>query len=219
MKRECKSWVRALCCAGALAGLLAVPAHASLWEVTMNTASQNGTLAVMFFDLVDGDGATNNTANIVNFGTDGTLGAGSGDPAGAVTGSLPGTVVMNQVDPPPPILVSLSQDITLGDTVSFRLDLTENFAPGGILPDSFAFSIFGFDANGGLIDIFDLTDPTICSALWVLDLDGSGAQQTCSPLITVRQLQTPVPAPAPLWLVLLGLPLLGIRRSADRPAA
>jgi hypothetical protein len=178
----------------------------SIFQVSIDTATLSGTAATLAFNLIDGDGVSNNVVSITNFATNGTLGAAVADPPGAVTGALPGSTTLSD----PVFFNALMQEITLDTTLTFTLALTESFA-GGPLPDALA--VFLLDA-AGLASLVSTTDPTGADALFAVDITGAafGALQTFTPMASV----TAIPEPSALLLLLTGLAgLLAYRRQHD----
>ena len=177
-------------------------ARAATFEVTLDTSSLSGTAARLAFDLIDGDGVVNNTAAISGFSTDGTLGAST--TSGGVTGSLPGGFTLDDTA----FFNELLQDLTLGTTVAFILDVTTAFAGGA--PDSF--SLFLLDPGSALSLV---TTGLLGDALMIVDIDGTGggalavaAATTPSIPVVVTPIAT-VPAPWSLMLVALGFAWAG----------
>ncbi len=120
-------------------GAVCSPGFAAVYDVTIDTTDLSGTDAYLAFDLIDGDSvAANNTATISNFLTDGNL--GMADSTGGVSGALPGTVTITDTD----AFNELLQAATLANSISFRLDLTEN-NPGGSVPDALSFFLLNSD--------------------------------------------------------------------------
>jgi len=172
-------------------------AYAVSFEVTVDTSSLAGVDGQLAFDLIDGDGATNNSVLISDFVTDGTLGSAS--VLGGVSGSLPGSVTISDTD----FFNELLQGINLGDLISFTLDVTTNFAGG--VPDSFSFFILDSTALISLV-----TTDLLGNALFVIDIDGTatGALSVASltePTLLVGV--TAVPEPSSILLLAVALPL------------
>jgi hypothetical protein len=183
-------------CGGAVPDVSAT----SLFEVFIDTTTLTGTDAVLAFNLVDGDALANNVVTIANFSTDGTLGAAVANPPSAVVGAFPGTVTIADTA----LFNELLQGITLDTTITFTLNLTENFA-GGLVPDQF--SLFLLDTTD--LPLFSTSDPTDAHALFAIDITGvafGNLQRftaTSSPAATVRV--APVPEPGPLLLLTTGV--------------
>src|SRR4051812_1745925 len=81
--------------------------------VSIDTSSIAGTSAQLAFDVADG-GAPANSVVISDFTTDGTLGPSSA--TGGVSGSLPGSVTLNDAA----FFSELLTGLILGTTISFN---------------------------------------------------------------------------------------------------
>jgi hypothetical protein len=151
----------------ALLGLLvlSLPARAQLaYDVSVNTTGLNGTAGLLAFDLTDGDGVANNTALVSAFATDGTLAPGGNTDIGGATGDLPGDLTIADSS----FFNESARGITLGNSLFFRLLLTNHFAGGA--PDEFAF--FLLDSTG-TTSLVQTSDPTGANALFTVDLTGA----------------------------------------------
>jgi hypothetical protein len=117
------------------------------------------------FDFIDGDSISgNNTVVVSDFYTTVTLGNSS--VSGGVTGTLiPGPVKLTDSG----FFNEFLQELTLGDTIRFTLNLTEQRASGSPTPDSFVF----FLLDDLLLPLFATTDPTSADALFAVDIDGT----------------------------------------------
>ncbi|CDH44513.1 hypothetical protein BN874_170036 [Candidatus Contendobacter odensis Run_B_J11] len=188
------------------------PAHATTLQFSLNTAALNGTAASLAFDFIGNDGlAGNNTVVVSNFYTSGTLG----------NNSFSGGIAVTHPSPPGPFPVTLTdsgffneflQELTLGDTVSFTLNLTEQLASSGSsTPDSFSF--FLLDAS--LLPLFATSDPLGADALFAVDINGtpSGTRYLFNYAGTggtpVTWTLEPVAVPLPSTALLVGVGLLG----------
>jgi hypothetical protein len=177
-------------------------------DVIVDTTLLSGTSAILAFDLLDGDPAAN-IATISNFSSDGALGASS-TIGGPVAGTLPGTVTIADGA----FFNEYQQDITLGSTLSFRIDLT-SVTTGSPFPDSFSFFIL----DAFLLPLFTTSDPTGSDSLFVIDIDGSatGAISTfvatdSPPSATWLVMPViPVPEPTTLSLFAIGLGCAALR--------
>ena len=177
-------------------GLPPPDAFATPINVSIDTAAISGTEALLTFDLFDFDGVSNNSAVVLAFSTDGTL--GSAATTGDVSGSLPGTVTISDTVG----VGELLQGIILGSSIAFVLDLTTNFAGGQ--PDSFSLFLLDPATSFSLVDTNLLGD-----ALFTADIVGSPQGLSLS----VSGGNTPdvgvsaavVPEPSTFTLMALGL--------------
>lgn len=162
-------------------------------QISVDTSALAGSSAKLAFELIDGDFAINNSATISGFAETGAN-LGAATTLGGVSGSLPGSVVIDDTD----FFNLLEQEITLGDSFSFILDVTSNFDPMGSFPDSFSF--FLLDAAGIPIDTDILSD-----ALLTVDFDGSSmgvlTVASVTPGVSLRVVTQQVPEPGTLWLI------------------
>jgi hypothetical protein len=183
----------------------------------INTSALAGQDARLEFDLFDGDlSPGNNSVTIFNISTDGTLGSAICDPGLGCSGGPPFAITDAAS------FGQLLQDLTLGNTLSFTLDLTTNFSGvAGAAPDRFFLNLLDPDSNFTLIDtnLDRLSDAVpVQDALIFIDLVG-GARGHDISLATSTGPSVPigiVPEPGALSLMILGLPLLWAL--ARRPA-
>lgn len=138
----------------------------SIFDIAIDTRPLAGMNAQLAFDLTRGDGATN-SISILGFTTDATVGAAT-SMGGPAIGGLPGATTLGDGE----FFNELLQDLTLGDSISFRLSLTENFAG----PTPAEFSLFMLDPATGL-PLFSTSDPTGADALFALDITGAAFGQ------------------------------------------
>jgi hypothetical protein len=190
-----------------------MPVLASSFFVDIDTSSLAGTQASLnlAFDFIESDGAVNNTALISHFQTDGSFDTNLASSEGDVNGNLNNTVTLGDSF----FFNEHLQPITLGNTLQFQLDTTNQFAEGAVVPDAFSFFILG--TNG--LPLFATTDATGADALFQLVLTGLGtgnlsvftATGQPNPTWTV----TNVPLPGAFGLMLLGC--LSLFRRNRRP--
>jgi len=177
-------------------------AMATLLDVSIDTSSLSGTSAQLAFDLIDGDGVANNMATITAFSRGGII--ASLDPGltfGDVIGNLPNEVVIKDTV----FFNEYIQPINLGNSITFTVDLTVNYA-GGFLPDQFSFFIL--DEFGSSSIVFT-DDPLDTHALLAFDITGGdlGNLQLFRPLPTSGvswSARETVPEPYTIWLIGIG---------------
>ena len=188
---------------------------ASDYDITINTASLNGTDASLAFDLVSG-GSFGNSATISDFVTNG-IPTVNGPNSGAVFGALPGTVTLSDSS----FFNEYLEGITLGSTVSFQLDVTSHAPTGGALPDTFSLFVLDSSAASSLLTT---TDPSGADALVSIQINGSASGilgvYTATPgvmaTVTPAQPSTGVPEPDVLTLMILGVSAAAIFRRMGR---
>jgi hypothetical protein len=179
-------------------------AHAGSFDVTIGTAELSGGDALLAFDLVDGDGATGTLLGLSSLEVVGgslagieLSGGASGDPA--THAALDDSDFFNE----------LAQSLSLGSSLTFRIDVTSISAPGTPVPDSF--SIFLLDPTSGLTLVhtdlpgdalltFDLVQPLAPVA--------AGLGEPTSPRLDVTVSAVPEPATASLLLGALAVVVL-----------
>jgi hypothetical protein len=122
---------------------------AVVFNINVNTTSLAGTTVNLAFDFINGDGLTNNTAQVSNFLTDGNFDPNLGSLTGGVSGLLNSTVIFSDTS----FFNEFLQPVTLGNAFQFQLYTTN--ALTGLLPDSFSFFILG--SNG--LPLVTTTDP------------------------------------------------------------
>lgn len=124
----------------ALGLTLALPARAETWQVSIDTTSLAG--AGGYLDLQLNPGASDAQpvqVSISHFSTDALLGAGMAD--GAVSGSLPGELVMDNAD----ALNAWLQGMVFGSHIAFTLDMNSTLNAGS--GSSFATLLWDADFN------------------------------------------------------------------------
>lgn len=150
--------------------LLSLAAASASTVATIDTTGLSGTTGDLVFDFTGGGGPSGNTASILDFTTDGTL--GSALTTGTVTGTtLPGEVDLT-VDNSSVFFSEYLTGFTYGTSISFNLDTTTN-APGALSsPDEFALYLLDSEGENSLITT---SDPTFANSLLIFDIDGSQA--------------------------------------------
>ena len=174
----------------------------SIYDVTIGTSSLAGSGATLAFDLTSG-GSLANTASISSFSSDALLGS-NGPNSGSATGALPGVV---SLDTKTYFFNEYLQGLTLGNSMSFQLDVTTNAPTGGALPDTLAFFILDPTASYSLPTT---SDPTGANSLFTLQIDGSpsgvvGNYGGTPSGVDVTLTSVSVPEPGTLGLMAIGL--------------
>ncbi|CAH1386346.1 NF038129 family PEP-CTERM protein [Candidatus Nitrotoga sp. M5] len=198
-------------------GLSTALSHANaIYDVTLDTSSISGGTYSLVYDLIDGDGAINNTVTLNNFmfgggaitGTPPNLtGGASGDMSSTVT--LMDTIFFNSFD----------QAFTAGNLLSFTIDIPSNLFGSGFA-DNFSFYLLDSTFNP-----IATNDPFGAGAFLTVDLSAPLNIQTFSstdanhpvsaPLVTVAV--ATVPTPGMLWLLVPGLVgMVGVSRLKAR---
>src|SRR5262245_25788048 len=123
-------------------------------SITLGTTALAGTDARLEFDLLDGDLSENNNATISGLTTDGILGTATCEMGVSCTGG-PSFTISDTGG-----LGQFLQDLTLGGSVAFNLDFTNNFAGSGA-PDRLVLFLLDPDTNFTLVDtnLDRLSDP------------------------------------------------------------
>jgi len=188
--------------------LAASSAFADFYEVTLDTSSLTGSSAYLYLQYTPVNGVAS-SATVFNFSTDGLLGAqdtvnvvnGS-----AVTGSLPGTVVLGNANG----TNDYNHALTLGSIVDFIVYTANAANSTGTGGSTFSVGLFGdaagltplLNVNGGL---------TAGTALMINQFD-NGATSTLS-LDSTATANATTPIPAAAWLLGSGIMgLAGLRR-------
>jgi hypothetical protein len=187
-----------------LTTLLVTKASADSFDVSLNTSSLTGT-QVLVFGYTDGDGVANNSATIGNFNFGG--GAPQGSPTligSGASGSLSSSVVVNDQD----FSSLFYQSFNVGSSLSFLLNVTDNFAGG--TPDAFAMSIcnttfttcYSDDTSTGSLLVLNVTGTPLTPSSFILN--GASDQNLPAPVVTVA---TTTNVPEPSESLLLGASL------------
>lgn len=154
--------------------------------------------------LIDGDGAVNNTATFSSFSWAG-LTPGALSLTGTATGSAATSIVLTDADPSPDPFTSALQDFTTAGGASglaFVLSYSENFAGG--FPDGLSVGILDVNFATLATLVIDLDAPPVLTST-----SGNGVTVTASS----------VPEPGLAWLTAaggLGLAWRGRRRQLMR---
>lgn len=187
----------------ALVALLfaANPAFAASYGVTIDTSSLAGTSGYLYLQLVNGANIDtfSATAQLLDFSTDGTMGATT-DGAYTnsnkyATGTLPGELTIANTNA---VLNDYNQAITFGNSISFTLVLDTLGAPDPMSSATFSFWL-SQDAAGAIPLL------TADGLLFTVDVNGNGVAGM--PNVLASQVNVvPVPAAALLFAPgLLGL--------------
>jgi hypothetical protein len=124
---------------------------------TIFTEPLIGTNAELVFDFSAGNGDLPNAVTITGFMTDGIQSPINATVKGDVTGNLASTITLNNTDKSNEFI----QPITLGNSIGFTFNPTQNIDPLATLPDTFA--VYLLDANGNTL--FTTTDSTGANSL------------------------------------------------------
>lgn len=219
MNRQIKILLMAL----TIALAAACAARADTFNITLDTSTLSGP-QIMAFGLTDGDGAADNSASLssVAFGGGGAI-AGTADCTlgGSLTGAgcsgdLDSGVALNDsyVLTASDYTAIFTQEFNPGTSVSFNVDVTDNFAGGA--PDTF--EVYVCDLS------FDCYSDDPSTALVILNMDGTSltpasfetfaasAQGLGVPAVgsgpgsgTGNGEGTPMPEPSSLLLLVVGL--------------
>lgn len=151
---------------------------ANSFDITIDTMPLAGESGFLAFDLIDGNGSADNTVTVSQFRTDARPGAASvsGDVAGALD---LGMLTMNDTR----FFNELQQELTFGEFISFRLNMTTN-EPLASSPDTLSFFFLNPDQLP-----FSTDDPTGADALLVVDITGP----TLAPTVYISESATVTP--------------------------
>ncbi|HTS11772.1 MAG TPA: NF038129 family PEP-CTERM protein [Candidatus Limnocylindrales bacterium] len=193
------------------------PANADSFSVTLDTSSLSGTQELAFL-LTDGDGVVDNTSSLSVFAFGGGAALGAPDYLGTtgVTGDLASAIA---IDDSSGATAIFTQQFTPGSSLSFLLDITDNFAGG--TPDTFAMEIcdstfstcYSDDVNTGAMLVLNMTAGPLSASSFILN--GASQQNLPAPVVTALGVESPEPASLPL--LVLGLLWLA-RMKARRPS-
>lgn len=183
-------------------------------DIDTDALGLNGSNWDLAFDLVDAN-PDPNSVKISSFTMAG-VGAGlSGAPAtiGNVTGTLAGTVTLDDSVPAPSGFNEYLENANIGTLISFVLEITNNQA-AGFDPDTF--SLFFVDPKDPT-KTFPTADPSGANALFVYSIGNADQPATFCPVTAPCVLVTPVvvavPEPGALALAIAALLALGLARS------
>lgn len=133
--------------------ITSLSAEAITLNVNINTTSWFGTSAALAFDLIDGDGVINNSAQISGFLTDGSFDSSLAVLWGDATGQLDTSATLRDSGG----FNELLQPLVLGDNLQFQLQLSDFIDFNALVPDRFSFFILDeFSA----LPLFETSDPT-----------------------------------------------------------
>jgi hypothetical protein len=187
-----------------LATLTAAAASAQSFDVTLNTSPLSGT-QTLAFGFTDGDGLGNNSATLTafNFGGGGALGSPT-DFGTGISGDLTSGIALNDSD----FSSLFTQQFTAGSSLSFLLNITDNFAGG--TPDAFAMYVcdaslttcYSDDMASGAMLVLNLSGGPLAPGNFILN--GASDQDLSAPVVTVPS----VPEPSTLLLWATGLAAL-----------
>jgi hypothetical protein len=197
------------------ATVLAATASADSFDVSLNTSSLGGT-QVLVFGYTDGDGVADNSATMSNFNFGGGSAQGSPTYVGAgASGSLSGSVVVNDTD----FSSLFYQSFTVGSSLSFLLNVTNNFAGG--TPDAFAMYVcdstfstcYSDDASTGADLLLNVQGTPLAPSSFILN--PASLQNLPAPVVTVPT-TTNVPEPSASLLLCAGLAFFALLFRANR---
>ena len=182
----------------------ATPSNAAAVNVTLDTSSISGGAYTLVFDLINGDGVTNNSVSLGGFSFGGGTSAGSPTFIGGASGTLASTVTLSDSS----FYNEFSENFTAGSVLKFSLDALANFAGG--TPDSF--SMYLLDSGGTPLSSLDplgadqFLSLDLSPSSTILSYAGADPQNPLpSPVITANE----VPEPRMLLLLIAGLFGLG----------
>jgi hypothetical protein len=174
--------------------LAASSAFASFsYNVSIDTSGISASDGYLYFQYLPVN-ATNSTATVSNFSTDGVLASAPSTlvaDGSAVSGALPGSLVFANTNG----VNDYNHGITFGNNVSFLLSFS-NPAPGGQFGGSSTFSLGRYLDEAG----------TSGSTLFTIDLNNDGTTTVQTLANEARVAPTPLPAAA----LLFGSGILGL---------
>jgi len=187
-------------------------AHATEILTDIITTPLKGTNAELAFDFNAGNGNQPNSITISSFSTNGTLSTVNPTLQGDVTGNLSSTVTLNNTQPKNEFI----QAITLGNSLSFIFNTTQNFASSTSLLDTF--SIYLLNTNGQ--SLITTTDVSNANSLLSFTIDGTtngklnlNTDTSKNPVIWSVGVSNPIfmptPIPGTFWLFATALMVFG----------
>jgi len=197
-----------------LASVMAVAACADSFDVSLNTSSLSGT-QILVFGFTDGDGVADNSATITNFNFGGGAAQGSPTYFGTDTsGSLSSSVFLDDVD----FSSLFYQSFTVGSSLSFLLNVTDNFAGG--TPDAFAMSLcaadfsqcYSDDFNSGADLVLNIPGTALTPSSFILN--PASLQNLPAPVVTAAS--SSVPEPSAALLLCAGLAFFALLFRANK---
>lgn len=204
---------------GLILATLLASSPATTWaynlSVSIDTTSLAGINATLAFDFIDGDGVPNNTVELSDFQINGYFDPDLATLEGDVSSSNNTRATFNDTS----YLNELLAPVTLGNSISFKLQTTNQHEASGFLPDAFSFYILN---ETGSLSLFATSDTTGSDALFALDLDGSAnglfvfTASAGQPTWTVQAV--PLPGAFSLMLAPLVAGIWTSRKRVTRPA-
>lgn len=180
-----------------LTALVPNPSFAAILDVSVNTTPLITTRGYVAVVLIDGNGSTGSSSVIDGWETDGT--AHAVFVSGAVSGNLPGPVVIGDGD----FFNELLIEVTFGSSITFTTDVR---APGPVLPfpDVFALSLLDEDLVPYATD-----DPEGADALFEVLFDSpepiNMVYNSAVADVFVREHSAEVSLPGVSWLLITAL--------------
>ena len=185
-----------------LASVMAVAACADSFDVSLNTSSLSGT-QILVFGFTDGDGVADNSATITNFNFGGGAAQGSPTYFGTDTSDFSSLFY---------------QSFTVGSSLSFLLNVTDNFAGG--TPDAFAMSLcaadfsqcYSDDFNSGADLVLNIPGTALTPSSFILN--PASLQNLPAPVVTAAS--SSVPEPSAALLLCAGLAFFALLFRANK---
>lgn len=189
---------------GLILTTLLASAPATTWaynfNVSIDTSSLAGTNATLAFDFIDGDGVVNNTVELTDFLINGLFDPDLATLEGDVTRTNTSATFNDSS-----FLNELLAPVTLGNSISFKLQTTNQHEATGFLPDAFTFYILN---ETGSLSLFATSDTTGSGALFAIDLDGNENGLSVFTASADQPTWTVQPVPLPGAFSLMFAPLM-----------